>query len=150
MMNQIPFVSGTAGKYQVFGRGEALVYVNGHKLYNANELQLLSADKVKKVGVVTNPGPKYAADTKAVIKVYTKDNSNGLGGNVMSYLQYGRKISNFENASVVYNHDKLQLMGGLSFNHTKMKESTIHASHEQGRSISHESPARDRKWHLSL
>jgi len=122
MMNQIPFVSGAAGKYDVFGRGEALMYVNGHKLYNANELQLLSADKVKKVEVVTNPGAKYAADTKAVIKVYTKDNPNGLGGNVMTYLQQGRKFSNFENASVVYNHDKWQVMGGLSFNHTKMKD----------------------------
>ena len=122
MMNQIPFVSGSDGSYQVFGRGEAQIYINGHKLYNANELQLLGADKIKKVEVVTNPGAKYAADVKAVIKVYTKDNPNGLGGNVMTYMQYGRKFSNFENASVVYNHDKLQVMGGMSFSHTKRME----------------------------
>ena len=122
MMNQIPFVSGADGSYQVFGRGEALVYINGHKLYNANELQLLSADKIKKVEVVTNPGAKYSAEVKSVIKVYTKDNPNGLGGNAMTYMQYGRKFSNFENASLVYNHDKWQVMGGLSFSHTKRME----------------------------
>ena len=122
MMNQIPFVSGSDGSYNVFGRGEAQIYINGHKMYNADELKLLSADKIKKVEIITNPSAKYSSDVKAVIKVYTKDNPEGIGGNVMTFLQQGRKFSDFGNASIIYNHQKLQIVGSASFNETRRKE----------------------------
>lgn len=122
LMNQIPFVSGSDGSYNVFGRGNALLYVNGHKLYDANELKMLSADKIKKIEVITNPSSKYSSDIKAVIKIYTKDNPNGLGGNVMAYLQQGRKFSNYESGSLIYNHNKVQIQGSLSYSDTRMKQ----------------------------
>lgn len=116
LMNQIPFVSGSDGEFYVFGRGKALLYLNDRKLYNANELNSLSSERVKKVEVITNPGAKYASDVNAVIKIYTKDNPNGLGGNAMLYLRQGRKFLDVENVSLTYNHNKLQVAGGLSFN----------------------------------
>ena len=116
LMNQIPFVSGSDGEFYVFGRGKALLYLNDRKLYNANELNILSSERIKKVEVITSPGVKYASDVNAVIKIYTKDNPNGLGGNAMSYLRLGRKFLDVENVTLTYNHNKLQVSSGLSFN----------------------------------
>ena len=122
LMNQIPFVSGSEGTYNVFGRGQAELYINGRKVYDTDELKLLTSDKVKSIEVITNPGTRYSSEVKSVIKIYTKDNQDGLGGNMTTYLQYGRKFSNFENVSLVYNHRKLQFLGSLSYNRIKMKE----------------------------
>lgn len=119
LMNKIPFVSGSNGQYTVFGRGDALIYLNDRKIYDSNELRILSSDRVKKVEVITNPGSKYSAEVKAVIKIYTKDNPEGLGGNIMAYLQNGKELSHFESSSLVYNKGKLQVSGEISYNDTR-------------------------------
>ena len=41
LMNKIPFVSGADANYEVFGRGQALVYLNGQKVYEPSVLFLL-------------------------------------------------------------------------------------------------------------
>lgn len=124
LMNQIPFVSGSDGNFNVFGRGKALLYLNGRKLYDTNELRLLSSDRIKKVEVNTNPGAKFSSEVKAVIKIYTVDNPNGLGGNVMVYLQQGRQFTNLESASLAYNRNKLQLSGSLSYSDNRASQRT--------------------------
>ena len=48
LMNQIPFVSGGGGEYNVFGRGGAVVYLNNRKVYDANVLKTVNSDRIKK------------------------------------------------------------------------------------------------------
>lgn len=67
LMNQIPFVSGAEGKYNVFGRGYAIVYLNSHRVYDENILRTITSDRIKKIQVITNPGSRYPADVKSVI-----------------------------------------------------------------------------------
>lgn len=122
LMRQIPFVSGQKGDYNVFGRGKAIIFINNRRLYDPAELNMYSSDKIKRIEVITNPGIKYKSDIKAVIKIFTNDSQEGLGGNAMAYLQYGRKFSNFENMSLVYNVGRLQLQGSLSYSNTQMKQ----------------------------
>lgn len=118
LINQLPFVSGAGGDYEVFGRGKAIVYINNRKLRDNEELRSLTADKIKKVEVVTNPGARYSTEIGAVIRVYTKDNPDGLGGNLTAYLQQGRKLSNYDGASLTYNHGKVQVYGIVSISLT--------------------------------
>lgn len=115
LMNQIPFVSGSGGDFSVFGRGKALLYLNGRKVHSADILNTLSSDRIKTVEVITNPGAKYPADVNAVIKIYTIDNPNGLGGNIFAYAMQGKKFSHVENVSVVYNQNDLQIVGGIMY-----------------------------------
>ncbi len=124
LMNQIPFVSGGGGEYNVFGRGEAVVYLNNNKVYDANILKTVNSDRIKKVEVITNPGSRYSSDVKAVIKIFTVDNPNGFGGNAYTSITGGRKFSNNEGASVVYNSGKWQLTGGRSHANYKTRENT--------------------------
>ena len=122
LLNQIPFVSGSDGDFNVFGRGKAQIYVNGRKLLNADELKNLTSDRIKKVEVITNPGAKYSAEVKSVIKIYTTDNPEGLGGNGMVYMMQGRRFTNIESASLVYNHNRIQYSGSLSYSNIKVNE----------------------------
>ena len=124
LMNQIPFVSGGDGSYNVFGRGGAIVYLNNRRVYDENVLKSLNSDQIKKVQVITNPGSRYSADVKSVIKIFTIDNPDGLGGNVYSNLIAGRKFSNIDAVSVVCNSGKWQFSGGMGFGDYRMREYT--------------------------
>lgn len=47
---------------------------------NASELDQLSSDNVKRVEVVRNPGARYDATVKAVVRIYTrKSQGEGFG-----------------------------------------------------------------------
>lgn len=72
--------------------------------------------------MITNPGARYTSDVKAVIKIFTVDNLDGLGGNVYTSVTEGRKFSNQEGASIVYNSGKWQLTGGISHANYKTQE----------------------------
>lgn len=74
LLNKIPFVSGSGDSYNVFGRGHAMIYINGKKVVDDSELKSLLSVDIKKVDVITNPGANYDATTQAVIKIYTKQN----------------------------------------------------------------------------
>ena len=124
LMNKIPFVSGGGGEYNVFGRGEAIVYLNNRKVYDTNILKTVNSDRIKKVQVITNPGSGYSSDVKAVIKIFTVDNPNGVGGNAYTSITGGRKFSNNEGGSVVYNSGKWQITGEIGHANYKTQEKT--------------------------
>ena len=85
------------GGVKVLGRGDAEVYINGRKVQDMNELSRLRSDQIEHVDVIQNPGARYAASTKAVVRIQLKkaqgegfsfqDNLNGM-------YQYGYTITN--------------------------------------------------------
>ena len=60
------------GSVNVLGRGEAEVYINGRKVQDMNELSRLRSVQILLVDVVQNPGARYAASTKAVVRITLK------------------------------------------------------------------------------
>lgn len=72
LLDKIPGVSAEDGSVNVFGRGAAEIYINGRKMRNSSELEQLSSDNVKSVEVVRNPGARYDASVKAVVRIFTK------------------------------------------------------------------------------
>ena len=71
LLNQIPNVTAQDGSVSVFGRGTPEIYINGRKVRNSSELDQLSSANVKSVEVVNNPGARYDASVKAVIRITT-------------------------------------------------------------------------------
>ena len=57
------------GAVKVLGRGEAEVYINGRKVQDVSELSRLRSDQIQHVDVIQNPGARYAASTKAVVRM---------------------------------------------------------------------------------
>ena len=72
LLNKIPNVTAQDGTVTVFGRGTPEIYINGRKVRNQQELDQLSSDNIKSVEVVSNPGSRYDASVKAVIRIITK------------------------------------------------------------------------------
>lgn len=72
LLDRIPNVSASQGKIEVFGRGTPEIYINGRKMRDNSELDRLSADNIKEVEVITNPGARYDASVTSVIRITTK------------------------------------------------------------------------------
>lgn len=122
LMNKIPFVSGVDASYEVFGRGQALVYLNGQKVYEPSVLKNLLSEDIKKIDVITNPGPRYDSSVQSVIKIFTKPKQgDGIGGNMYSYFQQGRRMSDNENITLKYRKNNYEWMGAISHSGTRMK-----------------------------
>ena len=102
------------GAVKVLGRGEAEVYINGRKVQDISELTRLRSDQIQHVDVVQNPGARYAASTKAVIRITLKK-AQGEGisfqDNVGGIYQYGHTLTN--NLDVNYRTGGLDVTASL-------------------------------------
>ena len=72
LLRYIPRLEASAGSVSVVGRGTAEVYLNGRRLYDLGELERLQATDILHVDVVEHPGARYAASTKAVVRLTVK------------------------------------------------------------------------------
>lgn len=71
VLQKIPGVTKNEDAFNVFGKGEPLIYINGREVMNKEELERLNSDEIKNVELITNPGSKYDATVKAVIRIQT-------------------------------------------------------------------------------
>ncbi|MCR4854399.1 MAG: TonB-dependent receptor, partial [Prevotella sp.] len=85
------------GGVKVLGRGDAEVYINGRRVQDVKELSRLRSDQILHVDVVQNPGARYAASTKAVVRITLKK-AKGEGisfrDNAGGIYQYGHTLTN--------------------------------------------------------
>lgn len=89
LLGKIPGVSASDGSVNVFGSGAAEIYVNGRKMRNSSELDQLSSDNIKSVEVLRNPGARYDASVKAVVRIITKKpQGEGFGFSNRAYAGY--------------------------------------------------------------
>ena len=72
LLDLIPNVSAKDGSVKVLGRGSPEIYINGRKMRDRMELERLKPDEIKNIEVITNPGTRYNANVKSVIRIITK------------------------------------------------------------------------------
>ncbi len=72
VLSRLPSIKKADDGVEVFGRGAAEVYVNNRKLYDLKELERIPSDQIMSVEIISNPGARYAATTKAVVRIKTK------------------------------------------------------------------------------
>ena len=73
ILTRTPQVTVDDDGISVFGKGQAILYLNGKRV-PAERLASLSASQVKSIEVISNPSAIYDAEGKAVINIITKDN----------------------------------------------------------------------------
>lgn len=114
-LSKIPMLNAEKGEgVQVFGRGAAEVYINGRKVQDQNELDRLRSEDILHVDVVQNPGARYAATTKAVVRITTKKHQGegfSFVDNAGGIYRYG--LSGTNNLDVNYRTGGLDVTGSL-------------------------------------
>ena len=111
------------GGVKVLGRGDAEVYINGRRVQDMKELSRLRSDQIQHVDVVQNPGARYAASTKAVVRITLKKaQGEGLSfQNSTQYMyQYGGSLN--DNFTANYRTGGLDVTGSFwvgTYNHWK-------------------------------
>lgn len=112
LLDRIPNVSAQNGNIKVFGRGEPIIYINGRQMRDRSELDRLSSDNIKSVEVITNPGARYAASTKAVIRITTKKiQGDGFGFDATTEGSYDEKknTGGYARLNLYYRRNGLEL-----------------------------------------
>lgn len=112
LLERIPNVSAQNGNIKVFGRGEPVIYINGRQMRDRSELDRLSSDNIKSVEVISNPGARYAASTKAVIRITTKKiQGDGFGFDATTEGSYDEKknIGGYGRLNMYYRKNGLEL-----------------------------------------
>lgn len=130
LLAKLPMLKAKKGEgVEVMGRGAAEVYINGRKVMDMNELDRLRSDQIQSVDVIQNPGARYAASTKAVVRIQLKK-QQGEGISIVDYVngqyQYNGTIHN--NIDVNYRTGGLDLTASLwagTFGGKSLQENVI-------------------------
>lgn len=112
LLDRIPNVSAQNGNIKVFGRGEPIIYINGRQMRDRSELDRFSSDNIKSVEVISNPGARYAASTKAVIRITTKKMlGDGFGFDATTEGSYDEKknMGGYARLNLYYRRNGLEL-----------------------------------------
>ena len=125
MLNKVPSLEAEkgGGTVKVLGRGDAEVYINGRRVQDLKELARIDASQIQHVDVVHNPGARYAASTKAVVRLTLKKaQGDGFGfqNNTQGMYQYDWSVNN--NLNLNYRTGGLDVTASLwagSYGHSK-------------------------------
>lgn len=111
------------GAVKVTGRGDAEVYINGRRVQDMKELSRLRSNQIQHVDVVQNPGARYKASTRAVVRITLKK-AQGEGfsfqDSAEGMYQYGLSTTN--NLDVNYRTGGLDITASFwagSYGHSK-------------------------------
>ena len=117
------------GAVKVIGRGDAEVYINGRRVQDMKELSRLRSDQIQHVDVVQNPGARYAASTKAVVRITLKK-AQGDGFSFQDsgqeMYQYGHSQTN--NLAMNYRTGGLDITGSFwvgRYGHAKSLQENV-------------------------
>ena len=93
VLKQLPLINIKNDIVNIFGKGEALIYIDNKELHSNEDLLKLSSTKIKKIDIITTPGVQYSASVGAVIKITTTTPDEGFSGLIHTKLQKGKDWS---------------------------------------------------------
>lgn len=71
VLKRLPAITGDEGDFSIFGKGKAKIYINNRELRDPSELDMIASSDIREVEIVHNPGARYDASIKAIIRIYT-------------------------------------------------------------------------------
>lgn len=116
VLEQMPLVKKTPSGYDVMGKGEAVFYLNGHRVYNLSELDNIASRDVKSVKIITSPGAKYDSSMSSVIEINTAlDVFEGLSVNARSTWKQNHKSSWTEQLNMRYGKGRWSIYDNFKY-----------------------------------
>lgn len=115
MLKYIPNVQAESGSISVLGRGASEVYINGRKVQDLKELDRIRPEQIQYVDVVANPGARYSASTRSVIRITMKrPQGEGFGFTSTTYGAYQFNWTGQEQLDLNYRKGGLDVTGSLT------------------------------------
>lgn len=116
VLTQVPMVLGRDGKFEVFGKGSPSIYINGREVMDPTQLSQLSSADIKNIEVITNPGAKYDASVKSVIRIQTKrPQGDGFGGTIRTQGVMQKYFRTVDQANFKFRTGGLELFGNFGY-----------------------------------
>ncbi|MBP8945107.1 MAG: TonB-dependent receptor [Paludibacteraceae bacterium] len=116
VLKRLPLLTGDDGVFSVFGKGEAKIYINNREMRDVSELDNLNSADIKDVEIVTNPGARYDASVKAVIRIYTvRKAGDGFGFDLRSGYNQSQNTDLTEQLNMNYRKDGWDVFGTLKY-----------------------------------
>ena len=120
VLEQLPGIYRENDDISVFGKGNPVIFMNGHILNDYTELQRLSSQEIQNVEVISNPGAKYGADVKSVILIKTvRKRGDGLSGSFQAGARFAHSWQQSDNISLNYRHGNVDVFGGFAFEYAR-------------------------------
>ena len=125
VLKKLPGVVTKDGGYEVIGKGTPIIYINGRLLRDNSELEQLSSREIKSVDVVQNPGARYDATVKAVIRIQTiKRVGDGFGFDVSSKWAQSKYTNLNEVLNMNYRHNGLDFFASAAYSDSEYFQDT--------------------------
>lgn len=116
VLSYIPNIIIIDGDVQVLGRGVPDFYLNGHKIIDRMELKNLRSEDIKNIEVINNPGARYGAAIKSVIRITTKTrkgNSWGVDFSSTSGINEEKRFSTTNVVALNFHYKKIDISSSL-------------------------------------
>lgn len=118
----IPGIINNNGQIEVFGKGTPVLYINGRRQRNNILLEQLTADKIKDITLITNPGARYGSDANAIIRITTvKNPGEGFALDTRTTVGYHDYVYGKEQATMNYRVGGADIFATLEYDHTRTK-----------------------------
>ena len=125
VLKKLPGVISKDGEYEVIGKGTPIIYINGRLLRDNAELEQLSSRDIKSIDVVQNPGARYDATVKAVIRIQTvKRVGDGFGFDVSSKWSQSKYTNLSEVLNMNYRHNGLDFFASAAYTDSEYFQDT--------------------------
>ena len=80
MLGKVPGMMANGNELEVIGKGSPVIYIDGRKMHDMNELKQMRSEDVLSVEVINNPGAQYDATVSAVVRIKTlRREGDGFG-----------------------------------------------------------------------
>lgn len=104
MLGKVPGMMMQGDNLEVIGKGTPVFYVNGRKLYDFEELKRMRSEEVLEVEVINNPGARYDATVRSVVRIRTrKPQGEGFGFDVTVGHSQDLRQAEFSDPSATLN-----------------------------------------------
>ncbi|MET4142015.1 outer membrane beta-barrel family protein [Pedobacter sp. UYP1] len=113
ILSRAPNVIVNEGRISVFGKGDAIIYLNGRQI-TTERMASIPISQILRVEIISNPSSKYDAEGKAVINIVMKSNTTqGLFGSASQQVSASEFAGADSNTllDLVYTKGKLSMTG---------------------------------------
>lgn len=108
---------------QLLGKGAPLIYINGRRMRDSSELEMLTSEELRTVEIITNPSSKYGSDVTSVILIKTRGKDAGFYANGAASVTASEKWSESGQLNLNYHTENgVTIFGDISYGNNGFKQ----------------------------